>query len=390
MKRSRFGRRGGLSRDAEQLAWLATGLADSGSRAEDRYWESRLVTLIDRILDEDDEDALNAALDHLYSTNARAYDELADFIESQAENGQRPSPGQDVLLIAAPVLAWSRYRIPAGPIPPALLANLRVHLAAHVLAEGVKLSVADFLFSPDQLPQGYCPTASLAQALGEAALANQDLHIETDGLAETAQFLSDTRYLLAAVAVPKGAPIFRWQESDRIGRDQALAQWRTQGGACLAPQLPGCTLEVVLPEAYFAACRQADLASRPYSIRASVAFLGTTLEIPATELRAVIAPFQDRQLEEYRIGFTRRNQEQVLHGVVWPLLGAEDETTDTAAQIEAVLRECGVGDIQNLDHAYPVEYCDDCGAPFYPAPDGEVVHAEMPDEQSEQMPRHLH
>src|SRR5574340_1269602 len=155
MKRSRFGRRGGLSRDAEQLVWLATGLAESGSRAEDRYWEIRLTELIDAVLAHDDEDTLNSALDHLYSAHPRAYDELADFTESRAEAGQRGAQDEDVLLIAAPVLAWSRYRIPATPVPPAVLANLRVHLQAHVLANGVKVSVADFLFSPDQLPQGY-------------------------------------------------------------------------------------------------------------------------------------------------------------------------------------------------------------------------------------------
>ena len=54
--------------------------------------------------------------------------------------------------------------------------------------------------------------------------------------------------------------------------------------------LPGCALEVVLPETYFAASREADRDSRPYSVRASVAFLGTTLETPASSLRAVVAP----------------------------------------------------------------------------------------------------
>ncbi|HNQ75108.1 MAG TPA: DUF2863 family protein, partial [Pseudothauera hydrothermalis] len=153
---------------------------------------------------------------------------------------------------------------------------------------------------------------------------------------------------------------------------------------------PGCVLEVVLPEAYFAASRQADKASRPYAVRASVAFLGTALDTPAMRLRAVIAPFYDQTLEEFRIGFTVQGSERVVHGVVWPLLGAEDENTDSAAQIEAVLRECGVTDIVNLDHRFPLEYCEDCGAPLYPAPDGEVVHAEMPEEQVEHVPRHLH
>lgn len=389
MKRSRQKRRGGLGNAAEQLVRLATGLVESGSRAEDRYWEAQLCSVIDELLADDAEDVLNAALDHLYSAEIRAYEELADFIEARAENALRVSDDHEILLLAAPVLAWSRYRIPATSIPAAVLANLRVHLQAHVLADKARLALADFLFSPDQLPQGYCPTAAFAAAIGRAALARQDLHVETEGMPETAHFLSDTRYLLAAVAVPRGAPIFAWQEEGN-SRDQALTQWRAQGGACLAPILPGCAMEVVLPEAYFAASREADRQSRPYAIRASVAFLGAELQTPAANLRAVIAPFFDKQLEEYRIGFTPGNAERVVHGVVWPLLGPEDETADIAADIDAVLRECGLTDIINLEHRFPLEYCDDCGAPLYPSPEGEIVHAEMPEDHADQPPRHLH
>lgn len=389
MKRTRLKRRGGLGRNAEKLAWLATGLAQSGSRAEDRYWEIGLAQCIDEQLGHDDEEVLNAALDHLFSTDAAAYDALADFIESRVESAARLSAEHEVLLIAAPVLAWSRYRIPASTIPAAALANLRVHLQAHILADKARLALADFLFSPDQLPEGYCATAEFADLIGAAALDNQDIHIETEGMPETAQFLSDTRYLLAAVAVPKGQPLFRWQEPDS-SREQTLSQWRAQGGACIAPLLPGCAIEVVLPEAYFAASRAADSASRPYSIRASVAFLGTSLDTPAAKLRAVVAPFWENQLEEYRIGFTLHERDEVVHGVVWPLLGAEDDNGEGVNQIEAVLRECGVNDIVILEHRFPLEYCDDCGAPLYPSPEGEVVHAEMPAEQAEQIPRHLH
>ncbi|CAM5403625.1 hypothetical protein TMEC54S_02626 [Thauera mechernichensis] len=389
MKRTRLKRRGGLGRTAEQLVWLASGLAESGSRIEDRYWEAQLAHLIDELLASNDEDSLNTTLDHLYSADSRAYDELADHLESRAECAGGAFDSHDVVLLAAPILAWSRFRIPATSLPAAMVANLRVHLQAHVLSKDARLSVADFLFSPDQLPQGYCNTAEFAKVIGGAAIDNSDLHIDTEGMPETAQFLSDTRYLLAAVAVPRGGPVFRWQEADG-SRDTARDQWRTQGGACLGPLLPGCAMDPVLPETYFAASRAADKDSRPYSVRASVAFLATTLEIPAANLRAVVAPFWERNLEEYRIGFALREREGVVHGVVWPLLGAEDETTDCPAQIEAVLRESGVSDIVLLDHQFPLEYCDDCGAPYYPSADGETVHAEMPEEQSGQAPRHLH
>ncbi len=389
MKRPRLKRRGGLAREAEHLIWLATGLAESGSRAEDRHWEDKLCAAIDALLQESDEETLNSALDQVHGTDARAYEELADFIESRAETAPGVSPDHDILLLGAPILAWSRFRIPTHTIPPAVRSNLRVHLQAHVLARDAKLALADFLFSPDQLPQGYCATAEFTTALGRAAMAGKDLHIETTNMPETAHFLSDTRYLLAAVAVPRGQPLFAWQEAEG-SRDQSLTRWRNQGGACLAPLLPGCATEVVLPETYFASSRQADRGSRPYSIRASVAFLGAELETPASSLRAIIAPYYERDLEEYRIGFAIREREGIVHGVVWPLLGPEDEHTDIPSQIEAVLRDCGVTDIVNLDHRFPLEYCDDCGAPMYPSAEGEAVHAEMPETHSDQTPRHLH
>jgi hypothetical protein len=52
-------------------------------------------------------------------------------------------------------------------------------------------------------------------------------------------------------------------------------------------------------------------------------------------LRAVIGGFHDKRLEEYRIGFGPRDERPIFHGVVWPLLGSEDETTDVTGEVEA-------------------------------------------------------
>ncbi|MBS1210427.1 MAG: hypothetical protein H6R19_2825 [Proteobacteria bacterium] len=387
MKRSRFGRRSGIPRDAEDILWLANGLAESGSRAEDVFWELRLAGAVNELLHTGNEDTLTTALDHLYTTNQRAYDVLADSIETRAE--QCAGAHGDILLITVPILAWSRFTIPAATIPAKVVNNLRIHLQAHVLAQDVKLGIADILFSPDQLPQGYCETARFTSQMASTTVSEGVLHVDPETLPETSRFLSDVRYILAAVQVPPEGPVFRWQENDG-GREQSMEQWRAQGGACLLPLLAGCAMELVLPDAYFAACRQADRASRPYSVRASVAFLSTTLDVAPADLRAVVAPFYERQLEEYRISFTIKDSTAVVHGVVWPLLGPEDDSGDVPAQIDATLKDSGITHIEHLDNRFPMEYCDDCGAPMYPSPDGESVHAELPEDKAEQVPKHLH
>lgn len=393
MKRSRFSRRAKQTPDTESLIRLAKELAQSSCRLEDAFWESRLARIIDRLLDEGDEQALTTALDHLYGAGGRAYDELADMIEFRCETRQQrqgDAGGQtDLLLIAAPVLAWSRFSIPSGSIPAETLSNLRVQLSAHVLARDVRFGLIDFLFSPDQLPQGYCETAALTERLAKAAIHDRDFRIDPSQLPETMNFLSDTRYLLAAVCAAPGAPLFRWQEEDG-DRAEALRQWRVQGGEAMRPLLSACAFDLLLPQSYHAAMREADRQSRPYSLRAAVAFLQTTLNVPAAQLRAVVAPYYDRQLEEYRIGFTLGESDDVVHGVVWPLLENEEEAADLPAQIESLLHEFGLRNVILLDHRFPLEYCDDCGAPLYPNPEGEPVHAELPEGEGEMLPRHLH
>lgn len=390
MKRSRHPRRTRQTPDSDLLARLATGLSQSSNRIEDAWWETRLAAHVDRLLANRNEDALIAVLDQLHGSGSRAYDELADMVESCAECRRGAGPdGLDVVMFAAPVLAWSRFQIPAGTISATQLDTLRVQLRAHLLAADTRLALADVLFSPDQLPQNYVDTSQLTERLAKAAIHERNLKIDVDQLAETMSFLSDTRYLIGAVAAPRDKPLFRWQEADGDGAE-AFRQWAIQGGDALRPLLPACALEFMPVLAFHAAVREADRASRPWSLRSAVAFLQTVLNQPAAELRAVVAPFHDHQLEEYRIGFTLRGASEVLHGVVWPLLDQEDEHHDIPGQIESTLREAGLSAVLLLDQRFPLEFCDDCGAPLYPNPEGEPVHAELPEEQSEAAPRHLH
>jgi len=146
------------------------------------------------------------------------------------------------------------------------------------------------------------------------------------------------------------------------------------------------------------ACREADKLIRPISIRAAVHYLTNTLGVEASDLRAVIAGFgeesADGQIDEYRVGFTLRQTTEVVYGIVWPLYGQEDENGTpmegplTASptpltpinEIIAHLNEAGITHIKRINEQYVAEYCDDCGAPLFADPTGELVHAEMPED----------
>ena len=381
MKRTRFGSRDRLSREAAELQRLSTGLSESGGKLEDSYWETQLGEAVDSLLKNGAEDDINIALDRLFEANPRAHDELADMVESRAESQRIDMQGQefDVLLFAAPILAWSRFSIPSGSLPKSTLQNLAVQLGAHVFGQDARVALADFLFSPDQLPRSFCDTWQLTRALGEAAMAGRSLEIDTSGTPETNRFLSDVRYLVGAIALPRGGALFRWNEVDS-SKEAALKEWIKQGSPNLEPLLTGCAWEPLLPDAYHAAARNADRLSRPYSVKASVAFLQTTLGLMPADIRAVVGPCYDRRMEEYRVGLGPKSGDEVYHGIVWPLIGAEDESTDAASEIETVLREAGVKEVLFLDHHFPMEFCDDCGAPMFPNRDAELVHAEMPEQ----------
>lgn len=386
MKRRRLYGRPRLARDAERLAWLAQALADSGSRLEDAYLESEMAALIEKLLRGEEEDALNQALDRLHESNGRAYDDLADMIEAACEISRDGDTWR--LMLALPVLAWSRYAIPARALPKTALDAFRAQLSGHILAADTRVFLADYLFSPDQLPQGYSDTRVMAEALWASAAQGSDLHIDPDSLPESQSFVSDVRYMLAVVQVPQGRPVFRWNEADG-NREQAVAAWREQAGANLQPLMTGSAFELLQPDAYFAAWRRADRETRPFALVAAVEYLKSLFNLPANRLRAVAAPYYDRWLEEWRVGFTTLDSEDVVHGVTWPLLTGEDENSDIAGAIEAILKEAGIGEVRILDARMPLEYCDDCGAPLFPNPDSESVHAELPEEM-QGSPAHLH
>jgi hypothetical protein len=418
MHRSSKGSTLKLSSDSQQLVALAEAVMQAASRIEERAWEHRLDALLCTLLKNRHQNAIDAAFEYAFKTQSIGYDALMDSAEALSESCVIEHEGRkyDALLIAAPILAWTRFAISSGTIAPDLVSGLATQLSSHILADGVCLAIAPTLFAIDQLPRSHAETFALTHRLARAALDGVEVRPPANP-PETVPFLADTRYILAVAVVEQGTSIFRWQMSEKPGDcDNALLQWKAQALPHITRLLPGCGVELLLPTAYFAACREGDAKIRPISLRAAVHYLTHTLTIDANSLRATIGGFggdsSSGQIDEYRIGFSLAASQDVVYGVVWPLYGQENEdrplvsmplqigaippdATDEMLsktpleQIVALLRECGIAHVKRHPGCFPIEVCEDCGTPLYLDMEGELAHPEMP-EEAQQTAVHLH
>lgn len=394
-----------LSADSQHLVTFAQAIAQASSRLEERAWLKPLDALLNKLLRTGHQTLIDAALDHLFKADLDAYDVLIEAVEAGSESTTLEVDGAeyDVQLLVLPVLAWTRFAIGSGNVAADMQNAVAAHLHAHVLAKDAKLALAPTLFAIEQLPRYHTEVFALTRQMGQAALKNGPVQLRGEQQ-PTAAFLADTRYVIAAVVVPAGSALFHWQESEQqshfsTNKTAAFEAWKQQVTPLFTRMLPGCNVELLLPQAYYFGCREADKRIRPASIRAADYFLTQTLDIASNELHASIGGFSEDingQVDEYRIGFSIGGDPTVVYGTVWPLYEQESGEDVPLLTIEpgpldalrasplqeilAVLRECGIVHIKHHDERFTMEFCDDCGAPLFPDREGELVHAEMPED----------
>jgi hypothetical protein len=388
------------SPDVERLVADAISLAASGSQIEDRFWEERLNARLMRLLKSQNQNVIDAALDQTFRINTVAFEVLADSAETLAESLTLEHDGQnwDVLLLALPIVAHTRYQIPSGSLPVNVVESIAAALHDSIASPDARLAIVPWLYSIDQMPHSHCQTRLLTEALAAAAIASSEIKLELREMSETIAVLADPRFIIAAIAAPASTPLFRWQSEApaRQERGVSLIGWQNTMQEAIAGLLPGCEFELLLPEAYFTNCRLADKQVRPLSIRAGVNFLESTLGVLPAGLSCVVGAFGEDQADEYRISFSLKGSSEVVYGVIWPLYDRESVANDALndlsddespmKRIADALRDAGVEDVFRHAMLFDPELCDDCGAPLFPDRSGDTVHAELPDDAPTQQP----
>jgi len=394
-----------------RLINLSLAVAQSASRLEDLRWQTQLDGVVNNLLAHQQQALLDFASEQLFHAHPSAYEVLIETIESMSSACQLEFEGThyDVLLIAAPILAWSRFDIAAGELSPELVSALGNGLQKSVLVSDALVRVLPTLYGIDQLPESNYQSFQLMHSSALSILKNQPLSAPKN-MPKTVPFLADSRYLLAVIVVPANHDMFVWQTLPspfdcEQAKSDALEQWRRLAHPIVMRMLPGCGIELLMPEAYYSARRISDVQIRPIAIRAAVFYLTQTLNIEPGDLSAVIAGFGANfiprsgpsAVDEFRISFSWKDPSEIIHGVIWPLFQQDDEIAIMGdeeeallGEIPAILAECGIANIKKIDNLLPIEFCDDCDAPLFANAKGDIVHAEMPDDTPNPASHQLH
>ena len=394
---------GRLPADTRRLMALTEALALSGSRVEDIYWENQITAVLNKLLKGKANRHIESALEALVPERMAAYEILVEMAETCSESALLSIGEQDydVLLFSAPLLVWTRYQL---PLPSAMSAKDAdtITKALHdcVLAPDVKLALLPEIVSFEQMPQTFQETARLTQQLGQKALGKKASAPEIRPMTNTEGMLADARFIVGAVAVPKGQPVFCWQTTgeDVVAERQAcLQKWQAAITTVVQNRYTACAVDYLQPDAYYVNSREADRRIRPLALKSAVIWLQNAANLRGPELQAAIIGCGESVVEEYRVGFTTRHSNQVIYGCVWPILSKEEAASTQGdpqqlsipEEIAAHLAEVGINDVKQIAGLGTTEICEDCGAPFFPNAQGEMMHPELP-EETDLEPRHFH
>lgn len=389
-----------LHHQAHELLDLIEALNHSGSRLEDEFWETQLSKKIQILLADPDSTLLEQLLDELASSSQHdLYDILASLIEGLAESATLKHKQQtySVLLVTAPITMWTRYQLPMGELSQQQHEDV-LALFKQVAAKDAKVAVLGQLLSFDQLPKSFAQTQQLCSELGQLALAAKPASIELDQHDENLNLLADTKFIVSAIVVPAGNPVFAWQEqSTPLQALRTLeAEWSSYIQPLLAALFTGCQCTYLPPDGFFYNNRASDKSMRPLAVKAAVQWLAMITQTEPNHITATIARCGEYDTEEYRIGLSIEKNPELLYGCVWPIFNKDEidisspHYQDSAQQLQQLLIEQGIETIHFLPGLFTPDTCDDCQAPAFPSVEGELEHPHLPEELADYIPDALH
>ena len=383
-------------REQRQLVSLCKALLDSGSRLEDRYWESRLEQVLVKQLSSGQDALLESTLADLASQQPELADLLLEQLQATSESFSMQSAGQDwdILLLSAPIAVWTRYQMPAVEFSEALLEQLSQAIKQTIVAPSAKVLICARLFSLDDMPRSFSDVWQWSQMLGRRLITGQGQLPAPAAIDPLPYILADNRHMLMAVAVPAKQAFFRWQIDEQTDKTQCLQAWRGYTEGLIARLLTGCQFEILLPQAYHYSIQESERLIRPIAVSASCQWLKEALSLKPNQLKATIAAVGQFGVDEYRIGYQRTGSSDVIYGTIWPMFESADSDignrlVDTVDEISAILKNGGVGEITRIPGILMPEQCEDCSAPLFPNQNGDLVHAELPEEAFD-APAHFH
>lgn len=354
-----------------------------------------LCQLILELLQVNKDSILLDSLDNLWEQDTPSYELLAEYIESCVQSTVN-ADGKISTLFAIPILVWSSHNLPCEPLSPTILLALKQALKQYWLNDSVDCYISNTVYMPDHLPDNFYDTYGLSRHYFEQSMHSDGILLskrkvqskkiadvihqadEINSHAHTAnhQILADNRFILVVLShLPDINPLKLLLDNQGLP-NLALQEsmWHESVQALFTAYFIGCTYDILVPQPYYEANRNAELAIRGFSLHAAVLTLMTQMDITADDLRVVIGACHQSQFEEYRISILLKDEEEVLQGVAWALLGRDEQPEDLLAEILVHLKKLGINRIRLLEDILSIDYCEDCETPLFPDMSGDMVH----------------
>ncbi len=368
--------------ERERLLALAYRTSDSTSNVEDRILDKHIEDFCNEALAKGDDSDIEAALAVLKTEEGGNYDDLLSIAEGAAEF-YRDKNGVH-LLVLVPILAWSRYGIAVGRMPEAIAKRIADLYKTYFAGADARVTVGNTLISAEHIPERLVSVRHLLTVLSKPKTHGSVVDTTFLLTASPADEFSDARYVPLAVSATNEVMLFTPATKARIARARDFMDFALKVREELRCFMLGSFIEVQYPSAFFSAWRQAAVAERLFSLKALVSYVcvGKTKPedlVATTAIFSIVSEGSSRETQpEIRIGISLfLAPEKIISGIVWPCDANELEIAQSFAG--EVLTMQGVQTVVAHSQLFPMEWCEQCGAPLYANPDGLVVHAERPD-----------